>query len=257
MTKSKQYFISFWVGLIDADGSIQVNHWREKHLQFRIIIKMKYTSANLEILELLSAQLGFGKVSIVMEKGYKYVIWAENRQSKIKKVLWIFQNYAPLTSRLQCQLAFFKQNLEIKNVQNYLKTRSFKYEQQVQLRQALQLQNLHALHYFPSWLSGFIEGEGCFTARKRSSLVVSFSISQKNDSYLLESIKLFVGAVNNVRFIQKDNLYLLEVYRRSVFDFLHNHFKSYPLLGEKKKQYDRIHAQIILKNFVHSIDNFL
>lgn len=254
MIKNKQYFISFWVGLIDGDGSIQVNHWRKKYIQFRIVIKMKYTDANVEILELLCQHLDFGQISFVTQKGYKYVIWVENRQSKIEKVFWVFQNYAPLSSRLQCQLVFFKRHLQTKNVQNYLQTRSLKYEKQALVQQKLQLLNVHTLHYFPGWFSGFIEAEGCFTARLKSSLVVSFSIAQKNDLYLLESIKLFLGAQNNVRFIAKENLYLLEVYRRSVLTLLHNHFKSYPLLGQKKHQYDRIQNQLILKNFVHSMD---
>jgi hypothetical protein len=36
----------FWVGLMDGDGSIQVNHWRNKVLQFRFIIKLKNKPAN-------------------------------------------------------------------------------------------------------------------------------------------------------------------------------------------------------------------
>ena len=36
-----EYIKIFWVGLIDGDGSIQVNHWRKKYLQFRLVIKSK------------------------------------------------------------------------------------------------------------------------------------------------------------------------------------------------------------------------
>lgn len=234
---SIEFWKGFWVGLIDGNGNLQVNHWRRKYLQFRVVIKLKYTSANYEILTLLAKQLCFGKVSIATEKGDKYVIWVENRQSKIKGVLDFFKIYAPLTSRLQCQLSFFKEHFEKKDVSHYLKTRSLKYKNQEKIMQELQKWNVHTLNYFPSWLSGFIEAEGCFTKRARSSFTVSFSISQKKDGYLIESIKIFVGAQNKVRFIEKGNLYLLEVYRRSVLTFLSNHFKTYPLLGEKKNQY--------------------
>jgi hypothetical protein len=27
----------FWVGLMDGDGSIQVNHWRNQSLQYRLV----------------------------------------------------------------------------------------------------------------------------------------------------------------------------------------------------------------------------
>ena len=29
----------FFLGLLEGDGSIQVNHWKKRSLQFRIIIK--------------------------------------------------------------------------------------------------------------------------------------------------------------------------------------------------------------------------
>ncbi len=34
----KDYISKFWVGLMDGDGSIQVNHWRKKSLQYRLVI---------------------------------------------------------------------------------------------------------------------------------------------------------------------------------------------------------------------------
>ena len=33
--KDSDYILKFWVGLMDGDGSIQVNHWKKKNLQFR------------------------------------------------------------------------------------------------------------------------------------------------------------------------------------------------------------------------------
>ena len=31
---------------MDGEGSIQVNHWRHKNLQYRLVIKLKNTPAN-------------------------------------------------------------------------------------------------------------------------------------------------------------------------------------------------------------------
>lgn len=31
---NKSYLKKFWVGLMDGDGSIQVNHWRKQNLQY-------------------------------------------------------------------------------------------------------------------------------------------------------------------------------------------------------------------------------
>jgi hypothetical protein len=55
----------------------------------------------------------------------------------------------------------------------------------------------------------------------------------------LEAIKQYIGAQNKVqnkknKVQNKNSFYLLEVYRKSIFDFLNAHFIKYPLLGEKK-----------------------
>ena len=65
----------FWVGLMEGDGSIQVNHWRNKLLQYRLIIKLKNTLANEKMLKVISKKIG-GNVKISLDK--ENVIWVEN-----------------------------------------------------------------------------------------------------------------------------------------------------------------------------------
>ena len=43
----KEYIKMFWVGLMDGDGSIQVNHWRKQSLQYRLVIKLDRKSTRL------------------------------------------------------------------------------------------------------------------------------------------------------------------------------------------------------------------
>lgn len=47
------FYKRFWVGLMDGEksGSIQVNHWKKRVLQFRFVIKLKNTPANLHMLQ--------------------------------------------------------------------------------------------------------------------------------------------------------------------------------------------------------------
>lgn len=55
----------FFVGLVDSNvGSIQVNHWRKKSLQFRVIIKLNNTPANVEMLQYIQLRLKIGKISV-------------------------------------------------------------------------------------------------------------------------------------------------------------------------------------------------
>ena len=48
--KRRDYVQKFWVGLLEGDGSIQVNHWRKEILQYRIEIKLKDTEMNKKML---------------------------------------------------------------------------------------------------------------------------------------------------------------------------------------------------------------
>lgn len=223
------FFKRFFVGQIDGDGSIQVNHWRKKSLQFRIVIKLKNTPKNVEILQLLRKKLQIGKVTFV--KGNLYVLWVENHQQKIEKILQIFEEYPPLTSRLTLQQSFFKKYQKEKHVQTYQRTRHLKYNEENRIIQKFTSIKVHTLPYFSRWFSGFIEAEGCFSVRKTRN-VASFSIGQKNDFYQIFSIKEYLERKNKIH-CKKNNFYFLEIYRRSVFFFFENHFRKYPLLGEK------------------------
>jgi hypothetical protein len=87
----------FFVGLIDASGSIQVNHWRKQVLQFRFVLKLKNTHRNHQMLLKIQKQLGIGYVMV--EKKGNFVLWVENNKHKIFKLVHIFKQYAPVTSR--------------------------------------------------------------------------------------------------------------------------------------------------------------
>ena len=122
--KDPDYIQKFWVGLMDGNGSIQVNHWRHKNLQYRLIIKLKYCSENLYMLNLIASHIG-GNVKIVGSN--KFIIWVVNNRNHIYKIIQIFIKYPPLTSRLRAQLAFMLTCFEQNNVEWYLKARDKKY----------------------------------------------------------------------------------------------------------------------------------
>jgi hypothetical protein len=49
---------------MDGDGSIQVNHWRKKSLQYRLVIKLKNIKSNYTMLIEIAKVIG-GTVRIV------------------------------------------------------------------------------------------------------------------------------------------------------------------------------------------------
>ena len=118
--KDSHYIKKFWVGLMDGDGSIQVNHWRFKSLQYRLVIKLKYCSENLKMLNLIACNIG-GEVKTVRKtkasQTQEFIIWVVNDIKKIRKIIQIFVSYPPITSRLKAQLKFMLECLRHNNVE--------------------------------------------------------------------------------------------------------------------------------------------
>lgn len=67
--------------------------------------------------------------------------------------------------------------------------------------------------------------------------VYSFSIDENNDKYLIESIKYYFKATNDVRnsYSYKD-FYSLEIYRKETLLNIYNHIHHNALLGHKRIQ---------------------
>ncbi len=227
----REYIKKFWVGLMDGDGSIQVNHWRKKYLAYRLVIKLSNVNTNFNMLIQIAKVIG-GTVHVTDKN--KSVIWVINNKDTIIDVIKIFDSYPLLTSNKICQLEFLKLCILHNSVDWYLKNRELKYTNKQNLINSLFKENTHQYpSYFKEWLSGFIEAEGCFTIRNKSNKTISFSIGQKEDLYLIIAIKNYFKATNKIRLIEKTQFYSLEVYKKDILIKILNHLKIYPILGEK------------------------
>jgi DNA-binding transcriptional regulator WhiA len=226
------YIKKYWVGLMDGDGSIQVNHWRKKNLQFRLVINLKYTPQNTKMLNILKRNIG-GRVNFTKNEK---VLWVVDNKKDIINIIKIFDKYPPMTFRLISQLKFLKICLLDNNVNAYLIARNLKYKDCF----------LHKViirdDYFKEWLSGFIEAEGCFCIRK--SNYHSFSISHKNEKDLLEYIKIYFDIKTIIR-CPKNDFWVLETYRRSSLNNVIEHCHTYPLLGEKLISFQKLKKEIL------------
>lgn len=194
---SRQQLDAFVVGLIDGDGSLQVNHWRYKILQFRLVVKLADKPINYEMLCIIASIYG-GNVRRVLKEG-GYVIWTVNdKKTFTRTILPLFNKYPPLTSRMHLQLHFFLVffNDSNPNIDLYFKLRDSKYIDREKFSPLFK----KAPSYFSDWLGGFIESEGSFV--NRSSGGSSFSIAQNHDYYLIEAIRDFYG-VNHLTISNK------------------------------------------------------
>ncbi len=230
--KNAEYIKMFWVGLMDGDGSIQVNHWRMKSLQYRLVIKLSYLESNYNMLLIIAKTIG-GIVRIVNNK--KEVIWVVDKKETIANIIDIFAIYPPLTSRLTCQLEFLKVCLKNTSVKDYLDNRKLKYFNQLNIIKLFSINNVMP-SYYPSWLSGFIEAKGCFSTRVNENH--SFSIGHNEDFYLLDNIKIFFNLSVMVRNPYK-KFYLIESYKKETLNRIINHCTNYPLLGEKSQSLEK------------------
>jgi LAGLIDADG endonuclease len=241
--KDNDYIKIFWVGLMDGDGSIQVNHWRKLSLQYRLVIKLNNLTSNYKMLVKIAQEIG-GCVKVTRKD--KDIIWVVNNKETIKKIIKIFDIYPPLTSKKKCQLNFLKECMLRNSVDWYLSHRNDKYLNQQFIINSCILDiekgTFTISNYFRGWFSGFTEAEGCFSIRKNNNH--SFSIGQNDDIYLINIIKTFLNSTNLIRNPRQVNqargkFYFLEIYKKETLKTLINHFKDYPLLGEKANSFHK------------------
>ncbi|RCH89646.1 hypothetical protein CU097_003562 [Rhizopus azygosporus] len=229
------YLGPFTVGLIDGDGSIQVNHWRSKTLQYRIVVKIANRPFNENILQIIAKTYG-GNVKLDIKNDF--ILWIVNDQQTIRqKIIPLFTIYPPLTTRVTLQLAFIIKAINGITIEEYFVTRSSKFSG----RQAITSLFTTVPIYFAPWLSGFIEAQGTWVRRISVPFGFSFSITQCHDRYLVEAILAYFGQshlkvqVPRVR-INRMPIYQIEISNRIGVEKVVQHCLDNPLLGYKYYQ---------------------
>jgi hypothetical protein len=265
----KEYIFPFWIGLMDGDGSIQVNHWQLKILQYRVVIKLKNYSENEHMLRLIKKHFGG---SVTQDKDF--VKWAENTRSKVYNLLQLMQQAnAPLSTRLCCQLDFALVCMKKNDVTWYLENRDSKYNLKKHYLDICKDRITKHIStnkaFYQAWLSGFVEAEASFsitnikrriknksvisskdanniansqlleTTKIKYEILYRFSVAQKDDLYLLQSILDYFDCSTKQIYFRKDQCYEIQISRAKILNLIYNHFCQWPLLGYKKIQYNK------------------
>lgn len=126
---------------------------------------------------------------------------------------------------------------------------------------SLEEQDIEYSIYDPSWLVGFVDGEGCFFVqlRKASGYKVGYQISLKFqitqgilDKKLLQSIVEYLGC-GNYREVAKNNDGRFEVESaKEILAKILPFFDQYPLLGSKAKDcVDFKQVALLIEKKVH------
>ena len=231
---NKDYIQSFFVGLLEGDGTITVDYINNYKKRVRIIIALK----NLKV-----KYIG-GKV--IIERNNKYVTWYATSRTDIAKVFAILSKYPLLTTRKQCQLNFAKEFINTnQNItkEEFINLRNNKYNNQEQLLNWYN-NNFIIPFYFSSWLSGFIEAEGHFKIVKNINNTINtsqFIIGQNNEKYLLKAILIYFNKDNTKisSILSKSNIlyYKIHLSDSKFRNQLYLHFNNNPLLGDKYNSY--------------------
>jgi len=227
----------FTLGLLMGDGSLQINHWKKKYLQYRVIIKLKNIKSNIRMLQGLRDDFNLGTINI----NNKDVLWAINDKKQIK----IFLNFF-LTSKNDDLLSLSPRTKEKVNKMVYGINKNMSYSEFIFLKEKpfseWSLRNIIIKEKLPSfneewcwWLSGFIEAEGCFSIRKNGNQ--SFSIGQKIDYIMLEYIKDFFNLTNTIS-SKGNDFYVIETYSIKSCLKIISFFDTYELLGAKQTSYN-------------------
>jgi len=188
----------FFIGLLEGDGSVQVNHWKKKYLQYRIIIKLKYSDENYKMLAYIRDTLKI--MNLHVRKNW--VLLVEDDKKKFRAIRNIIDKHGLILTLKRKQYAFFC----------YCIDNDVKYSEYLYIKSNLDgwlqgstrgdaLKHLSAnliltLNSFENWLCGFIEAEGCFSLRKSQNH--SFSVGQNDGFEVLTAIQSYFQLPNRV-----------------------------------------------------------
>jgi len=246
--QDNQYIETFWLGLLEGDGTITVSHRKkDNRLYIRFIISMLSHKENVEMMKVIQKVVG-GRVNL--ERKDKYVTWIADSKKDLIKIFGILSKYPLITTRKQLQLKFalncYNNPLLAKakgadgDTNKFLIQRKNKY---LNTEGVIMIEDYSKIPYFKSWLSGFIEAEGNFSLVLRNTGFIkkcSLNIGQNTDKFILELIKKYFRSNNKITKDKKEVPFIhyrLSLSGPSSRIQLINHFNDFPLLGHKKVLY--------------------
>lgn len=225
---------AYLVGLFEADGWFSLAR-KGKYLGYELGIELSIR--DVQLIYKIKKLLGVGTVHFRKSNNRPetVIFRVRNKNNLINIVIPIFDMY-PFISNKQYDYIRFKNALiegliYSKDLTDYIREDTILNCLEVILK----------LDYFPAWLVGFIEGEGCFSIYKPTndkSLVASFDISQTNAEILILAINKYLSLNNSVKPDKTNNFKLKTSSVRGVENIL-KFMQNAPvkLMGYKRLQY--------------------
>ena len=270
MEDPKEKFKLWLVGFTDGDGSFVI--YKTKNT-YGLAFKLSQHKYNIRLLYYIKKNMGVGNVS--EEKNTNMAQYCIYSREKLKKhIIPIFDKYPLLTTKQYNYEKFKKVHNILENINLSYKEKKFLIEEIIQLKPDINYipsvwNNINInkkasieLILYKEWLIGFIEAEGSFYISKNElNYTYYFSICQKKDKHLLESINIILNINNKLYFNSKDGYYYLQTKNKSslkyIIYYINGHLKGVKSLefklwkraiinNYKRKKLEKI--QLIMRN---------
>lgn len=236
---------AYIVGLFEGDGFFSVS---KNGIYFHCEMGIELNIRDVELIYKIKNILGVGVIKFRKKNNNESVaLIIRKKEHLINIMLPIFDKY-PMFSKKHYDYLWLKEVL-LSNETKYSNLKSYTRPN----KDINTVESIISTTYFPAWLIGFIEAEGCFSfyTIRNNYFVASFDISQTNEEILILAIKQYLHFTTKVH--QDDtNAYKLKVTSirsiDNIIKFLNT--SSIKLLGHKRLQYI-----IWLKN-LRTVDRF-
>lgn len=225
------------LGFIEGDGYISVSK-KGKYISYCIGIEVSIK--DIKLLYKIKKHLGIGSINtkIIKNNNNKYIetaIYRIRDKNHIKNIIIpIMDKYPLLTNK-------YYDYLHLKNCinNNIIYSDILPEYKRPKINNYLSVNQILNTEYFPIWLIGFIEAEGCFSIyESNNNTVASFEISQTNEYNIIEAIRIYFKITSNV-YIDKTNSCRIKTTSYKSLQNILNILNKTPIKfqGNKKIQY--------------------
>jgi hypothetical protein len=191
------HFLEWFIGFTEGDGSFIVSNYKAKdgsnapNPRHMFMINQK----DPQVLYKIRKNLGFGTIKPYDDKkqGTSYFRYVISDLDGIERLIQIFNGRLVLNKtqeRFKLWVDAYNARPSISGVHSVVSSNSRRGKTQDLLNFPILSKSLLSLD--TAWFSGFIDAEGCFCSRfnkKKNTLHLDFSLSQKNEKPSLELIQ--------------------------------------------------------------------
>lgn len=233
----------YLIGLFEGKGFFSISK-QGKYLTYTFCIQLSIK--DVQLIYKIRQLLGIGVVSfqktdkmvslrITYFSGEKKGRFARNKDHLKNIIIPIFDKY-PMFSKKQYDYLRFK-NALLSNIIYWEDLAEYI----INSSPINTIESIINSDYFPAWLVGFIEAEGCFSCYKYSKnfIIASFDISQTDGEIIISAIRKYLYFTTALYIDKTNNSCKLKVtsvrHLENVIKFLNK--APVKLLGNKKLQY--------------------